>query len=144
MTARGPVRRIGPLLRRLVPAVLLALALVGCGENDVTDEPTGSPTATPTPTKSVTPNETAPPESVVDQAVADLAARLDLDPAAVTVVDVEEVTWSDGSLGCAEPGVAYTQALVDGSRITLLAADRQYEYHAGASAEPALCEKPTE
>ena len=38
----------------------------------------------------------------------------------------------------------YTQALVDGSRITLSAGDRSYEYHAGGRRGPFLCEKPTQ
>lgn len=57
---------------------------------------------------------------------------------------VEEVTWRDGSRGCAQPGMSYTQALVDGSRITLRASGRTYEYHSGGRQPPSRCEKPTE
>ena len=31
----------------------------------------------------------------------------------------EAVQWSDGSLGCPQPGVVYTQAIVDGFRIVV-------------------------
>ncbi|MBD3916268.1 hypothetical protein [Nocardioides hwasunensis] len=78
------------------------------------------------------------------RAVADLAASLDVDTGDVEVVSVEQVTWRDGSRGCAEPGEMYTQALVDGSRITLRVEDTDYEYHAGGSEPPALCDEPTQ
>ncbi|MFC7358825.1 hypothetical protein [Nocardioides astragali] len=81
---------------------------------------------------------------VVQEAVADLTARLGVDPADVEVVAVEEVTWRDGSRGCAQKGVMYTQALIDGSRITLRVGDTTYEFHSGGSQPPVLCERPTE
>ena len=56
---------------------------------------------------------------------------------------MQEVTWRDGSLGCAKPDLLYTQALVDGSRITLRVAGTTYEYHSGGS-RPFLCKNPTE
>ena len=94
------------------------------------------------------PDSPAPPPGsdslAVKQAVADLAERLGLAPAEVVVVDVAEVTWRDGSLGCARPDVMYTQALIDGSRITLRVGETAYEYHSGSSGLAALCEKPTE
>ena len=71
-------------------------------------DPTTSPSGTPA------------PRDVV-RAVDDLAATLGIDAGEVEVVSVEEVTWRDGSRGCAQPGMAYTQALIDGSRITLRA-----------------------
>jgi hypothetical protein len=80
----------------------------------------------------------------VAQSVEELASRLDIAEDDIEVVAVEEVTWRNGSRGCAEPGMMYTQALIDGSRITLRAGGRTYEYHSGGSRPPALCEKPTE
>jgi hypothetical protein len=48
------------------------------------------------------------------------AARRGVSGAAqVQVVSVEEVTWADGALGCAQPGQVYTMALVPGWRIVL-------------------------
>lgn len=81
---------------------------------------------------------------VVQQAVDDLAQRLGVRAADVELVAVEEVTWRDGSLGCAQPGMSYAQALVEGSRITLRAGERTYEYHSGGSGAPSLCEEPTQ
>ncbi|WP_432478443.1 hypothetical protein [Nocardioides sp. GXQ0305] len=82
--------------------------------------------------------------SPAEQAVADLARRLDVAEDEVVVEAQEEVTWNDGSLGCAEKGTMYTQALVDGSRITLRVGEQTYEYHAGGKRAPFLCEDPTQ
>lgn len=82
------------------------------------------------------------PTTSTELAVADLAARLEIAPAEVEVLRVEEVTWRDGSLGCPQPGMFYTQALVDGARIVLSARGRRYEYHQGGRRAPFLCEHP--
>jgi hypothetical protein len=75
-------------------------------------------------------------------AIADLAARRGVDEGAITVVSTEEVTWRDGSIGCPEPGVAYTQALVPGIRVILELDGVRYEYHAGGRRPIFLCEHP--
>ncbi len=81
-----------------------------------------------------------PDMPLVRAAVDDLAARLNLDPAEVTVVDARAVTWGDSSMGCPEPGMNYLQRLVDGSLVVLKAAGKVYEYHGG---DPLfLCENP--
>ena len=43
-----------------------------------------------------------------------LADELDVDGAAPELVSIQRVDWSDGSLGCPEPGTSYTQAIVPG------------------------------
>jgi hypothetical protein len=76
---------------------------------------------------------------IVAPAIDDLAGRLGISPDDIEVVSAEEVTWPDGSLGCPEPGVSYTQALVDGSRAVLRYEDRAFVYHAGPDDQPFLC-----
>ena len=93
---------------------------------------------------SSSPSETIPPSGPAGSAVTDLATRLGVDPASVEVVSEEAVTWSDGSLGCAKKGMLYTQALIEGSRITLRAEGTDYDYHSGGSGKAFLCEAPTE
>jgi hypothetical protein len=44
-------------------------------------------------------------------------------PVAFQLVAAEAVTWADGSIGCPQPGMLYTQALVPGYRIELRAPD---------------------
>jgi len=83
-----------------------------------------------------------PESGPVGQAKADLAKRLGVAAAEVTVVSSDDVTWPDGSLGCPEPGMHYTQALIQGSRIILEAAGKQYHYHSGGTRPPFLCENP--
>jgi L-amino acid N-acyltransferase YncA len=83
------------------------------------------------------------PTGPAAHAVDDLAQRLGVDRRAVTVVRDEEVTWPDGSIGCPQPGMSYTQALVEGRLIILEAGGENYEYHAGRSGKPFLCDKPT-
>jgi hypothetical protein len=81
-----------------------------------------------------------PSTPLVVAAVDDLAGRLGLDPAAVTVVEARAVTWGDSSLGCPQPGMQYLQRLVDGTLVILKAGGRSYEYHGG---DPLfLCENP--
>ncbi|KRF11296.1 hypothetical protein ASG90_16150 [Nocardioides sp. Soil797] len=83
-------------------------------------------------------------DSAEQAAIDDLAAKQGIAVDDVEVVRSEDVTWRDGSLGCAEPGKMYTQALVDGQRIVLRAGGEEFEYHAGGSRSAFLCERPTQ
>ncbi len=78
----------------------------------------------------------------VQTAVADLAERLGVDPATITVLSVDDVTWSDSSLGCPEPGRAYSQVVTPGQRIRLEADGAIFEYHGGRVGAPRYCENP--
>lgn len=75
--------------------------------------------------------------------VADAARRASVAADAVTIVEARAVTWSDGSLGCPEPGQFYTQALVEGYRILVQAGGRQLDYRAGRNGQFKLCENPS-
>jgi len=75
----------------------------------------------------------------VDQAAADLAARMDVPVARIKTLEAEYVTWGDGALGCPEPGMMYTQALVPGYLIVLGLHDREYRYHGARGRAPAYC-----
>lgn len=110
-----------------------AVLTLGCGaEADPTEEP------------SVTSAPSSSPSGPAADAVGDLATRLGVEADSIEVVSEEAVTWRDGSLGCAKPGFAYTQALVEGSRIMLRADGTDYEYHSGGAEPPFWCEKPTQ
>ena len=88
---------------------------------------------------SATPVEPEQAESIVAMAVADLMERTGASSEEITVQSVEAVVWPDGSLGCPQPGMAYTQVLTDGSRIVLTHAGIDYAYHSGGSRDPFLC-----
>lgn len=93
------------------------------------------------PTPSGSPSGT-PPAGGPDVAVQDLAKRLGVAAADISVVSAEEVTWSDSSMGCPKPGMMYAQVLTEGSRIVLEANGKRYEYHSGAGKPPVFCENP--
>lgn len=70
-------------------------------------------------------------QPMLEQIRADAAQRAGVAFDQVKVLTVESVTWSDGSLGCPEPGMMYTQALVRGYRVRVDAAGTTLLYHAG-------------
>ncbi len=75
----------------------------------------------------------------IDAARLDLATRLDDSAEQITVADARRVTWGNGSLGCPEAGMMYTQALVPGYYIRLQADAVDHHYHAGRDGQPFLC-----
>lgn len=80
------------------------------------------------------------PPAIMADLVADAAERTGEEPTAIEVVQAAAVTWNDGSLGCPEPGMFYTQALVDGYRVILRAGDEELDYRVGAEGGFRLCE----
>ncbi|WP_239453288.1 MULTISPECIES: hypothetical protein [Microbacterium] len=72
-----------------------------------------------------------------DAIVADLAAR------GITgtpeLVSSHAVTWRNGALGCPQPGMSYTQALVDGMRVVVVVDGTEYDYRFGRGDTPRLC-----
>ena len=92
--------------------------------------------ATPIPT----PSEGGLQEMVL-HARQDLAQRLDVEIDRIELVELEAVVWPDGSLGCPQPGMFYTQALVEGLRIRLSVDGTVYNYHSGGGGLPFLCEQ---
>lgn len=59
----------------------------------------------------------------------DLAKQLKVSVMDVVVVRREEIQWTNGSLGCPEPGKVYTQAIVPGYKVIFEFNQKQYEYH---------------
>lgn len=126
----------------------LALVLVACGtptdggagSTTTTTKPTSTTTTLPATSTTTTPWDS--PEVVA--AMADLAARLGVPVADVTLEHTAEVTWRDGAIGCPEEGMAYTQALVPGYQIILEVDGEQYHYHGADGRDPRFCEDPQE
>jgi hypothetical protein len=79
------------------------------------------------------------PAAMLEAALDDAASRLSVDRTGIEVVSAAAVTWPDGSAGCPEPGMLYTQALVPGYRIVLQAGAQVLNYHAGRSGTPRFC-----
>lgn len=95
-----------------------------------------------TPSTSSSSGSASPGGGPAELAKADLVKRLGVDAGAVKVVSSDEVTWPDGSLGCPEPGMRYTQMLVQGNRTILEVDGKQYAYHSSVHRAPFLCEHP--
>ena len=72
-------------------------------------------------------------------ALADASRRAGAPISALQVLSAGAVTWHDGSLGCPQPGMAYTQALVPGYRIRIRAAGQDLDYHAALRGVVTLC-----
>jgi hypothetical protein len=75
----------------------------------------------------------------VSFAKTDLAKRLGVAVESVVVSSTRPVTWRSGALGCPDPGMIYTQALVPGTVIYLQADNSIYAYHARYGGEPFYC-----
>jgi hypothetical protein len=78
-------------------------------------------------------------QSVTEAVLADASKRTGLEVAKLEVVESVAVTWPDGSLGCPEPGMNYTMALVPGYRIRIKAGERVLDYHASARGYWVFC-----
>lgn len=83
--------------------------------------------------------QTQPLQALVDAALEDAARRTKLERSKLNVISAEAVTWPDGSLGCPQPGMLYTQALVPGYRIRIQAGTEVLDYHAGRRGQLVLC-----
>ena len=82
------------------------------------------------------------PTDLLESIVAEAAERAGVEPAEIQVVAAEAVTWNDGSIGCPEPGMMYTQALVPGYRVLLEAGGDELAFHATESGEFRFCADP--
>jgi len=105
-----------------------------------------SPSSAPHPLATVAPTE-APvlgetPVEVMEQIAADLEQRAGIQRAALSVIRSEAVTWNDGSLGCPQPGVFYTQATIDGYWVVVQVGGVTYDYRVGRGNLVVLCEQP--
>lgn len=133
--------------RRALASLALGLGLVvaGCGGgDDPTDDPTASPpdTGTQQPDGPTVPDEDSPLGVATGRAVEQAAADAGVPAEDVEVVSAEEVTWRDGALGCPEPGMSYTQALVEGFRIVVEVDGERIHYHADEPQDIFRCDDP--
>ena len=139
-------------MKTKTPVKLLVLslffALSGCQGSQDTSEAAGSPksiTEKAAPTLIVGEVNKSQAEDVKSQAflaINELAYRLNVLSDEIQAIRTENVTWRDGSLGCPQEGMMYTQALVPGALIVLGSGAVEYEYHSGGSRGPFYCENP--
>ncbi|MEI7744377.1 MAG: hypothetical protein WCK58_11605 [Chloroflexota bacterium] len=151
---RRSIRSKGALVAAAFAAVALA-ACTGTTGPGASSGPAAAATLVPTPVET-RPFATPPrspfepsssaavtgevPAPVIAAARTLLAAEIGADAAAAaTVTAAEAVTWPDGSLGCPEPGVMYTQALVPGYRVVLESGGTSYDFRMPEGGEGRLC-----
>lgn len=116
---------------------------------------TGGADSTSAPDRSLPPDRTlepaptsAPP--VVGEVPGNILTAIQRDAEAITGVAVAEqnvvraqgVAWNDGSLGCAVPGEAYTDAIVLGYWVEIDAGGRVLDYRAAHTGFFKVCEGP--
>lgn len=82
------------------------------------------------------------PDAILAPMKADLAERVGAAAAKARVVRAEQVIWPDGSIGCAKPGVMYTQAVVPGYLVEFEVDGKSYQYHATLKGGASYCERP--
>jgi hypothetical protein len=100
---------------------------------------TNPPDLTMPPDVSVPPELGDIPEELYAQAAAEAAAAANASIDQVELVRGERVTWSDGSLGCPEPGQMYTQALVPGFWLILRVGEQEFDFRASEQGQLKLC-----
>ena len=107
---------------------------------------TGGQAASPVPTELPPPQPDIPlvgevPQDLLQAVIEHLLGRISASREAIAVEEAEAVVWRDGSLGCPQPGMMYTQALVPGYRIVLRVGGETYDYHASQAGFFVLCEE---
>jgi hypothetical protein len=112
-------------------AVVLVVTAAGCAAAVEPPVPPAQPTREVSTMRSL--------ESVTEAVLADAIQRTGVDKESLKVESAEDLTWADGSLGCPQPGMSYTMALVPGYRIRIKAAERVLNYHASARGYWLLC-----
>lgn len=134
-------------------ALVLAIALIGCGSDDSAAESDTSradvegPIVEPIdePIDSADSGAGEPlsgevPEELLERLVADAIERTGSRDPGIVLVLAEVVTWNDGSLGCPQPGGSYTQALVDGYRVVFETPEGVLDYRAAGVEYFVVCD----
>jgi hypothetical protein len=79
------------------------------------------------------------PREVRRAVAAAAAGQLKVSPNDIVLTRVEQVTWSDGSLGCPQPGLMYTQMLVPGYRVSVRHREQEAVFHTDARGASVGC-----
>ena len=111
----------------------LVLPVIACGStppSEVTDAPIA---ASPSNSPSMTTGEnaeinTAVPKVALDPILNEAAKLANVPREQLIIVRAQAVVWNDGSLGCPEPGMQYTQALINGYWVVIRAPEHTYDF----------------
>lgn len=165
MADRTPPTRTAARTRaaRLSRALALLAVLVGCATtpSEIPMSPTPEPTL-PRPSLTPLPPEPTPkpmpgtpsslplghvPDAIAARAEVKAAVAAEAERKGVSASDVKlagyaDVTWPDGAIGCPQPGMMYTQALVPGHQLILRVGGELASYHAAKGHAFTFCANP--
>ena len=79
------------------------------------------------------------PQEILESVLKEAAALANVAREQLVIRRAEPVIWNDGSLGCPEPGMMYTQALVNGYWVVIDAAGQKYDFRVGSRGNFRLC-----
>ena len=79
------------------------------------------------------------PQRILDPILKEAASVARVAREKLIIVRAEAVVWNNGSLGCPEPGMEYTQALVNGYWVVINAAAQTYDFRVGRDGSFRLC-----
>jgi hypothetical protein len=79
------------------------------------------------------------PQGILESVLKEAAALANVTREQLVILRAEPVIWNDGSLGCPEPGMMYTQALVNGYWVVIDAAGEKYDFRVGRGGSFRLC-----
>jgi hypothetical protein len=110
-------------------------------ENDRKEAVEGGegPSRLPTPTEETSPLQAKIPQGILEPILDKAAELAKVGREQLVMVRAEPVVWNDGSLGCPEPGMMYTQALVNGYWVIIDAAGQTYDFRVDRSGRFQLC-----
>jgi hypothetical protein len=124
-----------------IVAVAVNLAVYMPSGSASPNESMTPPVETPAPTS--TPEklrfESPVPKAILDRIVDEAAKLANVPRGRLLIVRAEAVIWNDGSLGCPEPGMQYTQALVNGYWVVIRSAERGYDFRLRRDGSFRLC-----
>ena len=79
------------------------------------------------------------PQGILEPILNKAAELAKVDREQLVIVRAEPAAWNDGSLGCPEPGMTYTQALVNGYWVVIDAAGQNYDFRVDGGGNFRLC-----
>ena len=130
-------------VRALIIALSVALELTvhvpserGSPNKSMTT-PSETPAPTSTPQKSGV--ESQVPEAILKPILNEASKLANVPARQLVIIRAEAVVWNDGSLGCPEPGMAYTQALINGYWVLIKAGEQTYDFRVDRGGNFRLC-----
>jgi hypothetical protein len=93
----------------------------------------------PAPGREPSPVQAKVPQGILEPILDKAAELAEVAREQLVMVRAEPAVWNDGSLGCPEPGMMYTQALVNGYWVVIDAAGQTYDFRVDRSGRFQLC-----